>query len=393
MMRAASRGALTTDEPTPRESATRAPSWDLAQEDEHFQDAILPGVSRTFALTIPQLPENLRVAVANAYLLCRIADTIEDDPGLEAEEKDRDHRALLDALSGGASAELLAARLARELSSATSEAERELAAESSRVIRINRRLAPRPRAAIRECIEVMSVGMAQFERQRSRNGLADLDELERYCYFVAGVVGEMLTELFCDYSGEIAAQRAPLVAAAAHFGQGLQMTNILKDVWEDLERDTCWLPRDVFAATGFDLRLLRFKTPDAAFAAGMERLVAVAHGSLRVALRYTLLIPRHEVGIRRFLIWAVGLAVLTLQNIHRRPGFTSGNEVKVHRRAVVGLISATNAVIRSNAALAALFNVTAHGLPSPVASLPRWSAGGSARPASEGDRRPRRGIQ
>jgi len=46
--------------------------------DEGYQDRILPHVSRTFALTIPQLPPRLRIAVTNAYLLCRIADTIED---------------------------------------------------------------------------------------------------------------------------------------------------------------------------------------------------------------------------------------------------------------------------------------------------------------------------
>ena len=40
----------------------------------------LPGVSRTFALTIPKLPATLSGVVANAYLLCRIVDTIEDDP-------------------------------------------------------------------------------------------------------------------------------------------------------------------------------------------------------------------------------------------------------------------------------------------------------------------------
>ena len=51
-------------------------------EDEAYQQQILQGVSRTFALTIPQLPPALARVVGNAYLLCRIADTIEDDPGL-----------------------------------------------------------------------------------------------------------------------------------------------------------------------------------------------------------------------------------------------------------------------------------------------------------------------
>ena len=54
---------------------------DSGVSDEVYQDQILPHVSRTFALTIPQLPPGLRTAVTSAYLLCRIADTIEDRAG------------------------------------------------------------------------------------------------------------------------------------------------------------------------------------------------------------------------------------------------------------------------------------------------------------------------
>ena len=52
-----------------------------------FQGRFLEEVSRTFALTIPQLPPPLYIAVGNAYLLCRIADTIEDEPKLTPEQK------------------------------------------------------------------------------------------------------------------------------------------------------------------------------------------------------------------------------------------------------------------------------------------------------------------
>ena len=57
--------------------------------DDAFQDHLLQGVSRTFALTIPRLPEGLARPVANAYLLCRIVDTIEDEVGLDLESKRR----------------------------------------------------------------------------------------------------------------------------------------------------------------------------------------------------------------------------------------------------------------------------------------------------------------
>src|SRR5580698_8345543 len=59
---------------------------DSPDSDEGYQDQILPKVSRTFALTIPQLPLPLRGPVTSAYLLCRIADTIEDEPALPPAE-------------------------------------------------------------------------------------------------------------------------------------------------------------------------------------------------------------------------------------------------------------------------------------------------------------------
>ena len=46
---------------------------------------------------------------------------------------------------------------------------------------------------------------------------------------------------------------ARLSALAASFAQGLQMTNILKDIWEDRSRGACWLPQEVFTRHGVDL--------------------------------------------------------------------------------------------------------------------------------------------
>jgi farnesyl-diphosphate farnesyltransferase len=57
------------------------------RSDKDYQSDILVHVSRTFALTIPELPAGLRETVTCAYLLCRIADTIEDEPTLSAEDK------------------------------------------------------------------------------------------------------------------------------------------------------------------------------------------------------------------------------------------------------------------------------------------------------------------
>src|SRR6202023_1462046 len=109
---------------------------------------------------------------------------------------------------------------------------------------------------------------------------------------------------------------------------------ILKDFWEDRSRGACWLPQEVFIRHGVDLARLSPEHYDTRFHAGVRELIGVAHTHLRNALAYTLLIPGKEAGIRRFCLWAVGLALLTLRKIAATPGFTSGRPVKVPRAAV-----------------------------------------------------------
>lgn len=351
-------------QPQQRVSSLAVPGADGPGEpDIALQDELLPGVSRTFALTIPQLPEALRVPVTNAYLLCRIADTIEDEPRLEPSAKRHFHNWFVAALRGDASASEFAEALHPQLSEATLEAERELILHSPEVLHTTRALPAAQRAALERCVTIMCEGMPQFQHEGGLEGLASLQEMERYCYFVAGVVGEMLTELFCDYSDEIDARREELMGLAVCFGQGLQMTNILKDIWEDRTRNACWLPRDLFSDAGCDLAELEPADSRAGFNAALNELIGVAHARLRDALAYTQRIPRHETGIRRFCLWAIGMAVLTLRKIYRNPDFSAGREVKISRRAVRATILTANLTVRSNGALSRVFDLAARGLP------------------------------
>jgi farnesyl-diphosphate farnesyltransferase len=205
--------------------------------------------------------------------------------------------------------------------------------------------------------------MHHFQHAASPRGLPRSSDLDSYCYYVAGVVGEMLTELFCSHSPSIARRRAALHDLAASFAQGLQMTNILKDVWEDRQRGACWLPQEVFTRHGIDLAQLSPERYDARFHAGMRELIGVAHAHLRNALSFTLLIPGEESGIRRFCLWAVGLAVLTLRKIERTPRFTAGSQVKVSRSAVAMTRILTSLAVRSDWMLTRLFERAARGLP------------------------------
>lgn len=334
---------------------------ELNSSDIRFQNRALDGVSRTFALTIPQLPQGLRHVVGNAYLLCRIADTIEDEPALSATEKRHYSEQFVDVVKGEVNADQFARDLRPKLSVSTTSDERELIQNTERVIRITHGCTPIQRQALERCVRIMSRGMAEFQANASLKGLSDIAELDQYCYYVAGVVGEMLTELFCDYCPDMAENRERLLELAVSFGQALQMTNILKDIWDDQARGVCWLPRNVFDNCGFELSNLSRNHKDQGYVRGLHQLVEIAHRHQATALQYIQLIPYHQQGIRRHCLWALGMAVLTLRRIYENPTFTSGKEVKISRLTVKSLISDSRAALNSNRDLVELFNLLSRG--------------------------------
>lgn len=335
------------------------------QSGEEYQHHILQDVSRTFALTIPQLPKDLCKVVGNAYLLCRIADTIEDEPALTASQKREFSLQFIKVIDGEESAEQFA-ELHGLLSESTLAAERDLVKNAPAVLRVTHGFNKNQRRILSRSVAIMAKGMSAFQANKSQTGLKDLPELDSYCYHVAGVVGEMLTELFCDYSPEIEKNKQPMLKLAVSFGQGLQMTNILKDVWEDKIRGACWLPQDVFEESLFDLNDLSKHSYQESFGNGLGKLVGITRAHLSNALSYTLLIPKREKGIRRFCLWALGMAVLTLRKIHKNPEFTSGQEVKISRRSVKATVGLTSLFAGNDLMLKWLFNLATLGLPRPL---------------------------
>src|SRR5690606_3005236 len=82
---------------------------------------------------------------------------------------------------------------------------------------------------------VMARGMALSIATPSVK-LATEADLDQYCYYVAGTVGEMLTGLFATDREISAPSSAWMTRHSIDFGLGLQMTNVIKDVTEDFAR-------------------------------------------------------------------------------------------------------------------------------------------------------------
>ena len=134
-------------------------------DDLAYQARILPGVSRTFALTIPVLPEKLARVMTNAYLLCRLADTIEDDVGLEHAQKSEFHARFVAVVKGEEVVDPFVAELLPLLSERVLPAERDLVRNAAAVIRVTHSFSHDERAALTRCVGVASQYMDRIDVQ------------------------------------------------------------------------------------------------------------------------------------------------------------------------------------------------------------------------------------
>jgi farnesyl-diphosphate farnesyltransferase len=220
-------------------------------------EELLERTSRTFALAVPLLPSPIREQVGLAYLLLRIADTLEDAEHWSGERRVQEliRFAHLVQHREQAEAEALRDRMAAD-SPSEHAGYRELLAHTPEVIAALEALPAAPRGVVVKHVQMTVEGMASTVERMGTDGrlaLRSLEELRRYCYVVAGLVGELLTELFLIAAPSLLRAASTLRRRAREFGEGLQLTNILKDSDEDAAQGRRYLPAGVNRPVVFSL--------------------------------------------------------------------------------------------------------------------------------------------
>jgi farnesyl-diphosphate farnesyltransferase len=323
-------------------AAPRATGREPTQNDaERLTRLLLPRVSRTFALGIKLLPPKLEAPVRTGYLLCRIADTVEDDLAAEPARKAALLDAFLACFDSTARADEFGACIA-ELSA--NDDYLALVAQTGHVFHSYRMLDAPTRAILRRWITEMVHGMRRFVLDHPDGiRIGSVQEFREYCYFVAGTVGHLLTELWYEHSAFVGkATYARLLAHCEAFGEALQTVNILKDIAWDAERENAiYIPSDLLAAAGSGHDTLLREERRAATRDALVPLIELAQADIERALRYIEALPATAPRIRLFCVLPVLFAIATMRELeHSEAMLIPGGAVKIARAEVRALVVA-----------------------------------------------------
>jgi farnesyl-diphosphate farnesyltransferase len=194
-------------------------------------------VSRTFALTIRMLQDPLRTYASAAYLLCRVIDTIEDCETLSTETKCHYLREFCGRVAGSGEPGQAESVFAEPVTW-----EERLTLHESEILDLIRSFPADIQDIIFRYVVEMTEGMVMFLEQQNELGILHIqshEQLDQYCYYVAGTVGLMMNDMFAAISGT---DKSADTGAAVELGLGLQLTNIVKDIQKDRLRNIYYCP-------------------------------------------------------------------------------------------------------------------------------------------------------
>lgn len=313
------------------------------------------GVSRTFALTVDVLEEPMASQICVGYLLCRVADTVEDAGHIPPEAQSDVLRTYRRAIDPDDETDIGAFREAvDEWLPAERDDDWTVVAEAPTIAATFEELDPEAQAAIVPPVLEMVDGMAMFvDRHATEGGLRidDRDELEQYCYYAAGTVGNLITNLLTR--GDVAEERADrLRETAEEFGLLLQLVNVSKDVYDDYtEENNVYLPAEWLEAEGVDQERVVHPENRESSARVVDRTADYARSFLDDAQAYLETMPLSNGNTME--AWTVPylLAVGTLRELGSRPeDALTETGVKVSRQEVFAVMSAASDVGRDSLA-------------------------------------------
>ncbi|MFL2952031.1 MAG: phytoene/squalene synthase family protein [Candidatus Thalassarchaeaceae archaeon] len=300
-------------------------------------DSILEGTSRSFYLSLKELPREIRKQVSLLYMLARTSDTITDSEGGEPED-------LLQALESyneftqGNSEE---APDLEELSEFQSNISEGLLLKNVGKVASNiSQFSESDQKSIRNCLGII-IGGQILDLKRFSSGvngipsIEDNDELDDYAYRVAGSVGEFWTQMSLDHLFKIKEENeAEIFENGVRFGKALQMINILRDIPADLELGRCYIPRRSLDEHGMSPSDLLDSSKMESFRPLYNEYLDLTDQHLDSAVQYIEMLPHSQFRLRGSCMLPVIIGKKTVSLLRGRNVLDPEKKVKISRSEV-----------------------------------------------------------
>ena len=294
----------------------------------------LQSVSRSFALTIPLVEEALLAPIMVGYLEARILDTFEDDIGkrhVSLEERVHAMNAIMEILERPDSqmAKRKAKELAREAEDwVQDEHYRGLVKNFDKVLTVHRSLDERTKASMVRWMHEMNAGMQKYLQQP----VYSFEDLNEYCYFVAGTPSGFLTELIRTRAKKLTPKASQVLQDNERdFGLFLQKVNIIRDFREDiLQNEKIFWPGYLFDKHQLEPQELLDPTHEKQAMEMLNAMVNNAVAHVTSVHDYLTAVPDEYAGFRQGAAINFAMGVATLGEVRgNRDVFYGDRPVKI----------------------------------------------------------------
>lgn len=307
----------------------RKPTYPLVYTSDSEKEcyALLKHTSRSFCAVIEELNPELRNAIMVFYLVLRALDTVEDDMSI-------DNKVKLPLLTD----------FYKKLSTKDWTFDGNSPTEKDRIVLTNfdqilteyHKLKKEYQDVIQDITKQMGAGMAEYAKDEDfqLNGVRTVADYDKYCHYVAGLVGEGLTQLIVEakFGDPSLKDRMELSESMGLF---LQKTNIIRDYKEDLDDGRTFWPKEIWSK--YADKLSDFEKPEN-YQAGVHcinDLVLDALGEAKDSITYLALIYDHSTF--NFCAIPQVMAIATLAEVFQNEQVLKRN-VKIRKGTTCQLI-------------------------------------------------------
>lgn len=310
----------------------------ISKEQRAYLAHYMKRVSRSFSLVALEVDSPLDDYLAISYLICRVVDNIEDTHESFKWQQAR-YTEFAELLDQPQAAERILLGWDQLRWSGLTDAEKAMmTTENGLTLWQIYSQTPAPyRQSIHRWVTVMARGMERSINPTTgdfffTHGDFRLPRMESdydlYCYYVAGTVGRLITELAIHFYALGGGPAQRLLSSSDACGRALQKTNIVKDFAQDLQRGFCYLPGEWMHDINYAPLVLNGVPP-----AWKKMVLSNVLGDIEDSVSYVTALPQHAIGYRKASLLMMFPALETILLAARRlPDlFTPRHAVKISR--------------------------------------------------------------